>query len=333
MTAHPPTSLLTTLQSRYGIGPRFTQLYLESWFGEKIGDTRFVRQALRKQPARMWFEFAMTTNQRGEEYARRIKSYLPATAQRYLDVGCGYGGFLNAFAKLGLEVLGIEISPRLVAFAKANLQDNHLPECVVQGDILDPKLVSQIGKFDLITCNDVIEHVLDAAQAMQHMASLLNPGGILVMTIPNKDSLSYVARDGHFSLFGITLLDRPEAIQYHNYFDPNEYGVGDYYAREYYEKVLQELGCKLKRLPWPRPRPLWKTGLLLGKVTISQLGFIKRKKPGLPRELSQQILEKYKLYMKVLFKDALSLASHTTHIRQYKEKYLADFWSILAQKE
>lgn len=333
MTTHPPTSFLNTIQSRYGIGPRYAQLYLETWLGEKASDIKFVRKVLRKQPARMWFEFAMTTNQRGEEFSHRIAPYLSKNTRRYLDVGCGGGGFLVAIAKRGVEVLGIEINPQWIAYARANFQDNRLPECVVQEDILDPELGSRIGKFDLITCNDVIEHVLDAAHAMQHMVSLLNPGGILVMTIPNKNSFGFVARDGHYSLFGITLLDRAEAIQYHHYFDPNEYGVGDYYELEYYEKFLQELGCKIRRLPWPRPRPLWKMGLVLGKATISQLDFIFKKKPGLPWDLGQLVLEKYNCYTKALSRDYLSLAFHPTHTRQFKEKYLADFWSILAQKE
>lgn len=324
--------LVTRLQSKYKIGPRYTQLYIDTWFGEKASDTAYVKRALRTPPVSFWFDYAMTTNQRGEEFRRQVTPYLLPNAQRFLDVGCGNGGFLVAMAKAGLEAVGIEINPKLIPYTQANLQDHGLVATLIQGDILDAELVSLLGKFDLINCNDVIEHVLDAQRAMQHMVSLLNAGGSLVMKIPNKYSLNFVARDGHFDLFAITLLERPDAIRYHGCFFQTDYDVGDYFEIQYYTHYLDGLGCKSSLLPFPTPRPAWKVLPVWVKALLSYVDFIYKQKPRLPGALYRLILEKFNQFQQKLLTEMYSLVLHPSQSTQFKRKYLADFWSILVRK-
>ena len=175
-------------------------------------------------PEPMWFEFAISTNLRGKKI-RGLLEPLRQEAGRYLDVGCGYAGTLVAFAKAGFDVFGIDVSENLVAYSKANCLDHDLHDRVRVGDILDEKLVADLGKFDVITCLDVIEHVPDAKQTMDHMVSLLKPGGMLLLEIPNKHFLEFVGSDGHFCFFGITLLPRPLAMKYHGTFYPGYRGM------------------------------------------------------------------------------------------------------------
>ena len=87
---------------------------------------------------------------------------------------------------------------------------------------------------------------LDVPKALQNIVCLLRPGGMLALEIPNKDSLFFVASDGHFNLFGITLLPRPEAIEYHRKFFPFEYDVGYYHPLDFYETELKRLGSQPK---------------------------------------------------------------------------------------
>lgn len=59
-------------------------------------------------------------------------------------------------------------------------------------------------KFDAVICSEVIEHLENPRAAFRTLKSLLNPGGILVLTMPNQESIrSYLALifGGHFVYF------------------------------------------------------------------------------------------------------------------------------------
>ena len=107
---------------RYGVGPHYAEAYLSYWARARGRTARSLDEILaRPQPEPMWFDFAMSANWRGEQLAERSLPLLPAGARRYLDVGCGFGGYLVAFARRGLDVAGIEIDPVRIELARANL--------------------------------------------------------------------------------------------------------------------------------------------------------------------------------------------------------------------
>jgi 2-polyprenyl-3-methyl-5-hydroxy-6-metoxy-1,4-benzoquinol methylase len=97
-----------------------------------------------------------------------------------LDVGCGNGSISFPVASLGHHLLGIDISQESVDYAGSrnpftnarfkvhNLADEPLGE-----------------KFDLIICSEVLEHLENPGPLVQAMAGGLEPGGLLVITVPN----------------------------------------------------------------------------------------------------------------------------------------------------
>lgn len=111
--------------------------------------------------------------------------------KRALDVGCGAGLLTEPLARLGAEVTGIDAAPESIAVAKAHAEG--------QGLIIDYRAgeVSQLapeGKsFDLVTSMEVIEHVADPAAFVTALAALLAPGGLLVVSTPNRTPLSRLA--------------------------------------------------------------------------------------------------------------------------------------------
>jgi SAM-dependent methyltransferase len=100
---------------------------------------------------------------------------------RLLDVGCGKGRFLAAASAAGWEVLGIEFAPASAEAARAAYGVE-----VVVGDF--PELPLE-GSFDAVTMWHVLEHLSDPSAALARAADLLRPGGRIVVSVPNIDSL------------------------------------------------------------------------------------------------------------------------------------------------
>jgi 2-polyprenyl-3-methyl-5-hydroxy-6-metoxy-1,4-benzoquinol methylase len=124
---------------------------------------------------------------------------------KLLDVGAGSGLMLKYFKDLGYSVAGIELDPSLVSKMKKDPDLKGLS--IQQGDITKLK-----GKeeFDVVVCNDVIEHIEDDRRAIKNLWTYVKPGGMLVITVP-AHSFLYSQRDvdwGHFRRY-----NRDELVQ------------------------------------------------------------------------------------------------------------------------
>lgn len=101
---------------------------------------------------------------------------LPANA-RILEIGCGTGHNLPMLARFG-EVDAIEIDPAARAIASERLGKP-------VGDAPLPELPGvERGAFDLVAVLDVVEHIDDDVAALEAMASLLRPGGKILVAVP-----------------------------------------------------------------------------------------------------------------------------------------------------
>ncbi len=109
----------------------------------------------------------------------------PLKDKTALDVGCGAGLLAEPLARLGAEVTGIDASPQLIAVAKA-----HARAGLLDIDYRAGELSGLAGEFDLITCMEVIEHVLDPAAFVALLANRLAPDGLLILSTPNATGWS-----------------------------------------------------------------------------------------------------------------------------------------------
>jgi SAM-dependent methyltransferase len=106
--------------------------------------------------------------------------------KRILDVGCGFGWQAFVFSLLDERnsVVGIDILPSMIdgmtesiaAMRAKGIKSDLTPIC---GDICDPGL--ELGLFDAIYSNEAIEHVHDLQLMFDRCASLLKPGGQLLL--------------------------------------------------------------------------------------------------------------------------------------------------------
>jgi len=239
--------------SAYDVPPAFADGALRMFLGDEYDRNFKDMQELRSRYTHlnMYFDYTFSTNARGRQLVQQLKDWgVPIAAadgprKAYLDIGFAYGGSLSAFANLNYDVTGIEISEKFAKLGRMNLAAAGKQVNTHLGDFLLDDFLSGEQKFDLITCSDVIEHVMDPEKALRKICRLLKPGGMAYIAYPTKLSIPYVRSDGHAQLFGLTLLDyfraREAYIQYTGW---KEYEVSDYYEPEWYLNTIQAAGCR-----------------------------------------------------------------------------------------
>jgi 2-polyprenyl-6-hydroxyphenyl methylase/3-demethylubiquinone-9 3-methyltransferase len=113
------------------------------------------------------------------------QGFRPLEGKTALDVGCGAGLLAEPLARLGGQVTGIDAAPELIAVAEAH--------ATAQGLAIDYRhaAVEEVdGRFDLVTCMEVIEHVADPQAFLQGLAARLAPRGLLILSTPNRTARS-----------------------------------------------------------------------------------------------------------------------------------------------
>jgi 2-polyprenyl-6-hydroxyphenyl methylase/3-demethylubiquinone-9 3-methyltransferase len=109
----------------------------------------------------------------------------PLEGKTAVDVGCGAGLLAEPLARLGAKVTGVDASSELIAVAREHAQAMALEVDYRAADLLEVE-----GRFDLVTCMEVIEHVADAAAFIGALARRLAPGGLLILSTPNQTAWS-----------------------------------------------------------------------------------------------------------------------------------------------
>jgi 2-polyprenyl-3-methyl-5-hydroxy-6-metoxy-1,4-benzoquinol methylase len=104
-----------------------------------------------------------------------LRRYPPA-GLRVLDFGCMDGVFTIALERAGARAVGFDVSPAAIAQAIR-----------FRGPAAEPRFSTTPpaeGGFDLVFCNEVIEHIDDDRAFAGGLVSFLRPGGRLVGTTP-----------------------------------------------------------------------------------------------------------------------------------------------------
>lgn len=176
-----------------------------------------------------------------------------------LDVGCGEGHFLAQMKEAGWHVLGSELSEELAQIAR----EKYLVP-VITGPFLEAGFPSE--KFDVVTLNHVIEHVYCPITVLQECWRILKPGGRLVVTTPNTESLGHrlFGRDWrglepprHLYLFShksLKTVGTSAGFESSSVRSTNRMGMSIYYASKliqrngYYQRSMLDIRLLLEGL-------------------------------------------------------------------------------------
>ncbi len=130
-------------------GARYAELHADHWWW-RAREAVVVRELERLHPAGGW--------------------------RRALDVGCGDGLFFDVLERYAAEVEGVEPDRTLLS-----------RERTAEGRIHAQPFDSAFRpghRYDLMLFLDVLEHIPDAGAAVAHAATLLEPGGVVLVTVP-----------------------------------------------------------------------------------------------------------------------------------------------------
>ena len=103
----------------------------------------------------------------------------------FLEVGCGEGFLLAAAAAAGWSVTGLD-------FTDSGLRRWHpeLADRVAVGDAysLLGRAVAEARRFRVVALQNVLEHVVDPGRLLRDVAGVVEPGGVVVVQVPNDFS-------------------------------------------------------------------------------------------------------------------------------------------------
>lgn len=94
-----------------------------------------------------------------------------------LDIGCGGGGALLPFAKMGCKITGIDKSAACIKSSSAYLKKRNVSANLIVEDIF--KINDWECSFDVIFVQNVMEYICDKKQLLERIKHFLKPNGVV----------------------------------------------------------------------------------------------------------------------------------------------------------
>ena len=153
-------------------------------------------------------ELAVSWEQRYKKpaFKARLRAFEECLAGRdlhgqdWLDAGCGSGTMARYLFEAGASVLGVDAAEEMIAIAhelaSQGVAAQDVPSHDERGQQLRFEHIATIAHLPLanrsldgILCSSVLEYVPDPAACLTEFSRVLRPGGLLVVSVPNRNSL------------------------------------------------------------------------------------------------------------------------------------------------
>ncbi len=120
-----------------------------------------------------------------------ISRHINLAEKRVLDIGCGGGILAEAIAHHGANVTAIDKAEASLAVAKLHLLEGDL-EINYRNISAEELAAEHAGKYEVVTCLEMLEHVPDPASVVKACQKLVKPGGWVFFSTINRNPKSYL---------------------------------------------------------------------------------------------------------------------------------------------
>jgi len=193
---------------------------------------------------------------------RYIQSAVALQDAGVLDVGCGGGILSEAMARAGARVLGIDLAQAVLDVAELHALEGKI-EVGYRAVAAEQLAMEQPGAFDLVTCMELLEHVPNPLSTMAALATLVKPGGDVIVSTLNRRPLAFAV-----AIIGAEYIARilPRGTnEYLKFIRPSELA-----------RWGREAGLELIDLTGITYNPLTRSFRLSSNTDINYLGHFKR---------------------------------------------------------
>jgi len=120
-----------------------------------------------------------------------INSRAPLAGKTVLDIGCGGGILAESMARKGADVTGIDLSEKALKVADLHSLETGIQ---VRYELISAEAMAERepGRYDVVTCMEMLEHVPDPGAIVHACATLVKPGGQLFFSTINRNPKSYL---------------------------------------------------------------------------------------------------------------------------------------------
>ena len=185
-------------------------------------------------------------------------AFLPEKFSSVLEIGCGQGEF-GKLIKMNYKTIyaGVEANPESAKVAKENL------DLVLVGDVMEQLQFLPDQSFDLLICNDVLEHLASPEILLQNIRSKMKPNSVFVCSLPN-----------------IRVLGNLIHLIIHKDFEYGDWGIRDrthlrFYTKKSAVRFLTDIGFKIEKIEGINPVNSFKTAIPLGLLQMFGHGDIR----------------------------------------------------------
>ncbi|RJF99952.1 bifunctional 2-polyprenyl-6-hydroxyphenol methylase/3-demethylubiquinol 3-O-methyltransferase UbiG [Noviherbaspirillum saxi] len=108
-----------------------------------------------------------------------------------VDIGCGGGILAESMARKGANVTGIDLSEKALKVADLHSLETGIQvryELIAAEDLA----AREAGRYDVVTCMEMLEHVPDPAAVVKACATLVKPGGLVYFSTINRNPKAYL---------------------------------------------------------------------------------------------------------------------------------------------
>ena len=121
-----------------------------------------------------------------------IDAHARLDGKQVLDIGCGGGILSDSMARRGARVLGIDLAGKALKVAQLHALEagtEHVEYREIAAEALATKAP---GRFDAVTCMEMLEHVPDPSSVVTACATLTRPGGWVFFSTINRNPKAFL---------------------------------------------------------------------------------------------------------------------------------------------